>query len=600
MGHQPATPRPAAAAQETHCLIGREPGIIGLRFGGPACGVPIEVREISMSSVGLRRAWLIGLCGAVLLGGVAASAGSAVAAPAPATAPSWAVRCHALRSFEWPQLVIETARVVPAGPAHSLPGEAPATAPGAVVPAHCLFIATLAPRSGAEGQRLGIGIELRLPITWNGRFAFEGGGGLDGILRPSYGSVWGTIRPPALARGFAVASTDGGHRSASMLDAHFALDQQARIDYAYNAVDKATSIAKALVARFYGHAPRRSYFLGCSNGGRQAMMVVERMPLQFDGVVAGDPTFRFTRINLDQAWNEIVLTRAAPKDPQGRPILSRVMSEGDLRLVANAVLRQCDALDGLADGIINDYRACHFDPAVLTCRGGKTPSCLTRAQVSALKALMGGPHDSHGRALYAAFPYDAGIADPAFYHMHFGTSPNGVLNSADATLGFDSLRYLTMTPPDPPFDAMKFNFDRDPQRLTETAQITDADAVYLESFARHGKLILYHGLSDQGLSPLATAGWYDRLQSANGGYLEDWARLFLVPGMTHCGGGPATDEFDMLAAIQGWVEEGRAPERIVARGKSFPGVTRPLCPYPTVARYKGGDPKSERSFACEK
>lgn len=532
------------------------------------------------------------------VGAVASTAESrGVGHPDAATA-SWTARCRALRSFDWPQLVIEETRIVPAGPAHSLPGEQPATAPGKLLPEHCLFIATLAPRTGAQGQHLGIGIELRLPIRWNGRFAFEGGGGLDGILRPSYGSVWGSIQPPALARGFAVASTDGGHRSASMLDARFALDQQARIDYAYNAVDKATFIAKALVARFYGRAPRRSYFVGCSNGGRQAMMVVERMPLQFDGVVAGDPTFRFTRVNLDQAWNEIVLARAAPKDAVGRPILSQVMSEADLRLVAHAVLKQCDALDGLADGMINDYRACHFDPAVLTCSDVKTPNCLTSTQVTALKAVMGGPHNSQGQALYAAFPYDAGIADPAFYRMHFGTSPSGVLNSADGTLGFGSLRYFSMTPPEPGFDVMQFSFDRDPQRLIETATISDADAVYLQSFARHGKLILYHGLSDQGLSPLATAAWYDRLPAANRGDVRDWARLFLVPGMTHCGGGPATDQFDMLTAIEDWVEKDRAPDRIVARGKTFPGVTRPLCPYPTVARYTGGDSKSAESFAC--
>ncbi len=548
-----------------------------------------------MPSRGTKKAWLTAAGGFTLLAGVASCFAAPASAPESATA-----RCRSLRSFEWPQLVVDEARLVPVGPARSLPGEAPATAPGALLPEHCLFIATLAPRTGAQGQQLGIGIELRMPIAWNGRFAFEGGGGLDGVLRPSYGSVWGTIRPPALARGFAVASTDGGHRSPSMLDPHFGLDQQARIDYAYNAVDKATSVAKALLARFYGRAPRRSYFVGCSNGGRQAMMVAERMPLQYDGVVAGDPTFRLTRINIDQAWNEIVLAKAAPKDTKGRPILSQVMSEVDLRLVANAVVKQCDALDGLADGVINDYRGCHFDPAVLTCRGAKTPTCLTSAQVTALKALMGGPHDSHGRALYAAFPYDAGIADPVFYHMHFGTSPDGVLNSADGTLGFGSLRYFSMTPPEPGFDVMKFDFDRDPRRLLETAQINDADSVYLETFARHGKIILYHGLSDQGVSPLATAAWYDQLRSANDGRLEDWARLFLVPGMTHCGGGPATDEFDMLGAIQEWVEEGRAPDRIIARGRTFPGATRPLCPYPTIARYKGGDPKSAQSFACEK
>jgi len=511
---------------------------------------------------------------------------------------SWADRCQRLRSFSWPQLVIQEVRIVPVGGGVAVPvGSAPA--PEVALPEHCLFIATLKPRTGAQGQHLGIGIEVRMPVNWNGRFAFEGGGGLDGVLRPSYGSVFGTIHPPALARGFAVASTDGGHRSGSMLDPQFALDQQARIDYSYNAVDKTTFIAKALIARFYGRAPHRSYFVGCSNGGRQAMTVAERMPLAFDGVVAGDPTFRFTRINLDQAWNEIVLARAAPKDAEGAPIVSRAISEADLGLVANAVLKECDGKDGLVDGMINNYGACHFDPAVLTCRGAKMPQCLKATQVTALKALMGGPHDSRGRALYAAFPYDAGIADPAFYQMHFGTSPNGVLNSADATLGFGSLRYFSMTPPDPAFNAMKFDFDHDPQRLLETAKISDADSVYLETFARHGKLILYHGLSDQGLSALATAAWYDRLRTTNAGQIEDWARLFLVPGMTHCGGGPSTDQFDMLTAVQDWVEQGRAPDRIIARGKTFPGVTRPLCPYPTLARYRGGDPKSAKSFACE-
>jgi hypothetical protein len=559
--------------------------------------------------VPLRRwmAWsIVALCGTGAAHAVDAHAdraGSADpptrAATAPHAADQWESRCEALHSFAWPGLVIVQASLVPAGPVGPPPDEAPAPAPGTMLPEHCLFIGTLNPRTGADGQHLGIGVELRMPVSWNGRFAFEGGGGLDGVLRPSYGSVWGTIRPPALARGYAVASTDGGHRSPSMSDPHFGLDQQARIDYAYNAVGQSTLLAKALLARFYGGPPHRSYFVGCSNGGRQAMMVAERMPLAFDGVVSGDPSYRLTRANIDQAWNEIVLARAAPKDAQGRPIVSRALSEADLRLVANAVVKECDGKDGLVDGIINDYRACHFDPAALTCKEAKSASCLAPSQVTALKELMAGPHDSHGRALYAPFPYDAGIADPAFYHMHFGTSPTGVLNSADATLGFGSLRYYGMTPPDPAFDPMKFDFDRDPQRLLETAKINDADSTYLESFARHGKLILYHGISDQGLSPLDTAAWYDRVQAANGGHAQDWARLFLVPGMTHCNGGPATDEFDMLTAIERWVEEGRAPDRIIARGKTFPGITRPLCPYPAVARYKGGDPKSEKSFACE-
>jgi hypothetical protein len=532
---------------------------------------------------------------AILTWNVIASLNATAAEPATVVPVSASEeRCRDLQSFVLPGLRIDVVRAVPAG-VTPMPGPA---ASAVALPAHCLFQGTLAPRTGSDGQQFGIGFELRLPLSWNGEFVFQGGGGLDGVLSPSYGAAGGAD-PPALARGFAVVSTDGGHRSGSMTDARFALDQQGRIDYAYNAVDKTTFLAKALISRFYGQGPRRSYFVGCSNGGRQAMVAAERLPMEFDGIVAGDPSFHLTRVNLDEAWNEIVAARAAPADSAGRPIIGALFSESDLRLVAAAVLKKCDALDGLADGMINDYRACRFDPAVLTCKAAKSASCLTTRQITALKKVMEGPRDSHGRALYASFPYDAGIGDPAFRRMHFGTAPTAQTNSADATLGFDSLRYYSMTPPEPGFDPMKFDFDRDPARLAETAKINDADAVYLESFARHGKLILFHGLSDQGLSPLDTVAWYERAQTQNAGPIQDWARLFLVPGMTHCAGGPATDRFDMLTALDDWVEHGRAPDRIVAAGKSFPGQTRPLCSYPRIARYTGGDPKSEASFACK-
>lgn len=527
------------------------------------------------------------ICVVVLLSG----AGKASAAPV-----DFAAACAALRTPDISGLIVEEAAIVPAGRVKAGPG------PGVELelPAHCLFRGTLGPRTGDQGQRLGIGIELRLPLQWNGRFVFQGGGGLDGVLGPSYGLVSGAHFAPALSRGYAVVATDGGHRSDSMIDPHFALDQQGRIDYAYNALDKTTLVAKDLIHSFYGSGPSRSYFIGCSNGGRQALMVAERLPLQFDGVVAGDPSLRLTRTNVDEAWNEIVLARAAPKDSQGRPIISQALLPADLQLVSSAVLKQCDALDGLADGMINDFRACHFDPAVLVCHGPKTPQCLSVPQVTALKALMAGPHDSHGRPLYAAFPYDAGIANPAYYRMHFGTSSDGTPNSADATLGFDTLRYLAFTPPDPGFDVFRFDFDKDVARTAESSKLIDADAVNLTTFARHAKLILYHGLSDQGLSPLDTLSWYERLAPSRRGAVEDWARLFLVPGMTHCAGGPATDQFDMLAAIVAWVEQGQAPERIVARGDTFPGQSRPLCPYPNVARYAGGDTHRAESFVCRR
>ncbi|HEY6455499.1 MAG TPA: tannase/feruloyl esterase family alpha/beta hydrolase [Steroidobacteraceae bacterium] len=517
---------------------------------------------------------------------------------ASASPADFAARCAALRAPHIAGLSIEQATVVPAGPATL--GGAPGAQAQVQLPAHCLFQGTLGARTGAQGQHLGIGIELRLPMQWNGRFLFQGGGGLDGVLGPSYGLISGTHFAPALSRGYAVVATDGGHRSPSLIDPHFALDQQARLDYGYNALDQTTSIAKQLISRFYGSAPTHSYFIGCSNGGRQAMMVAQRLPLEFDGVVAGDPSFRLTRTNIDEAWNEIVLARAAPKDARGRPIISEALSPADLQLVSAAVLKQCDALDGLADGMINDFRACRFDPAVLTCPAAKTPQCLSAPQVTALKALMSGPHDSQGRQLYAAFPYDAGISSQAYYRMHFGTSIDGVPNSADATLGFDTLRYLAFTPPDPSFDVFRFDFDRDVERTAEGSKIIDADAVNLNSFAAHAKLILYHGLSDQGLSPLDTVSWYEHLAPSSPGAVRDWARLFLVPGMTHCAGGPATDQFDTLTAIVDWVEKGQAPERIVARGDSFPGVTRPLCAYPQVARYGGGDAHRAASFQCRR
>ena len=529
---------------------------------------------------------IVGLSLSIMLLGAAGSAPAATADPA--------ARCAALRAPLIQGLVIETAALVPAGRVKTGASDTSQVE----LPAHCLFRATLGARTGAAGQQLGIGIELRLPLEWNGGFLFQGGGGLDGVLGPSYGLVSGNHFPPALTRGYAVVATDGGHRAASAIDPHFALDQQARLDYAYNALDKTTLVAKELIGRFYGSAPKHSYFVGCSNGGRQAMMAAERLPLQFDGIVAGDPSFRLTRTNIDEAWNEIVLARAAPKDANGRPIISQALSPADLQLVSTAVLKQCDARDGLADGMINDFRGCDFDPGVLTCTAGKTPQCLSAIQITALKTLMAGPHDSQGRALYAAFPYDAGISNQAYYRMHLGTSTDGTPNSADATLGFDTLRYLAMTPANPGFDVFGFDFDKDVALTTESSKIVDADATDLSSFAGHGKLLLYHGLSDQGLSPLDTLAWYEHLHAPTGS-VRDWARLFMIPGMTHCAGGPATDQFDMLAAIVAWVEQGTAPERIIARGDAFPGQSRPLCASPQIARYSGGDPHNADSFRCQ-
>lgn len=502
--------------------------------------------------------------------------------------------CAALKSLAGPEFIVREASLMPAGQA---PGDKVAEEGPAMLPEHCLFRGSLAPRTGALGEAFGIGFELRLPTAWNGRFVFEGGGGMDGLEFPAYGSLWGRLSPVAVARGFAVVRTDSGHRSSGMNDGHFALDQQARIDYAFNALAAATLKAKAIIAAYYRKPAAHSYFIGCSNGGRQAMSVAERFPLYFDGVVAGDPSFNISHLSVRHVWSIGVLSRIAPKDATGRPILSRSFSEADLKLVAAAVVKSCDALDGLADGMINDVAACQFDPRALACSGNKTPDCLSQPQVEAMRAVFEGPRDEQGRALFASFPYDTGI--PTVWRgFNLGHSQTPVPDSAGMTLMLPTLRYHSLTPPQPGLDPLTFDFNETWRRVGQTAALNDADWTFLNSFAGHGKLILYQGVSDYGLSAKELAAWYDRLAVDTGGHTQDWARLFLVPGMAHCDGGRATDRFDPLEALQRWVENGEAPERIVATGASFPGQSRPLCPWPKVARYTQGDPKQASSFEC--
>lgn len=499
--------------------------------------------------------------------------------------------CKAIAELAGPDFLVHRAEMVPAGP---LPGQ---TGIRENLPEHCLVQGTLNPRIGAGGREFGIGFDLRMPTDWNHRFVFQGGGGMDGELPPALGDIFGSIKPSALARGFAVVGTDGGHRG-SMMDASYGVDQQARIDYAYNALDKVTLKAKELIERYYGAAPEYSYLLGCSNGGRQGLMASQRFPLYFDGIVAGDPSIRFSRVAVDQMWNLQVPARIAPRDEKGRPVISRSFSDGDLRLVAEGVLKRCDALDGLADGMIHDWQRCDFDPGVLTCQGDKTDTCLSDAQVGALRDMYSGPRTSDGTPLYNSYNYDTGIGGPAWRAMHIGSSGTGEWDAADATLGLSNIRFYQLTPPDPDLDPMDFDFDRDVERTRHTAAMSDADSPFLSTFALHGKMIVYNGLSDQGMASSVLADWYDEVAKVNGESIRDSVRLFFIPGMCHCDGGQATDRFDKLETIMAWVEKGMAPDRIIATGVSFPGVSRPLCPYPLVARYKGGDVNSADSFRC--
>lgn len=511
----------------------------------------------------------------------------------PAQGEGLAERCTALAGLAAPNYRVDTVEWVPAGP---LPGR-----PGAAVvqlPAHCLFRVTIDPRpSGLPDLSYGTGIELRMPEGWNGRLLFQGGGGLNGVLNPALGNVAGF--PSALERGFAVVSTDGGHRGRSSVDTRFGVDQQAKLDFGWQAIERSTREAKSLLARFYDRDPEYSYFMGCSTGGREAMMAAQRLPQYFDGVVAGNPSFNLTRIAMNQVYSLQAVTRIAPRDAEGRPQLHAAFSDAQLSAIRETLLARCDALDGLADGMINDFKACDFHPRMQVCGTSTAPGegrCLTGAQAETLERIFAGARNSRGEKLYGSYTWDTGIAQPAWRSMHLGTATS---QPANASLGRDTLREFSLTPPEPTLDPLAFDFDRDVARTRETEAINDAVATMLTTFARRGgRMIVYHGLSDQAMATGALVDWYEQLTPRNEQGPQEWARLFLVPGMTHCSGGESTDRFDMLTAIQDWVERGRAPDRIIASGNAFPGVTRPLCPYPAVARYRGGDPADAASFAC--
>ena len=505
--------------------------------------------------------------------------------------------CEALAALDAPGFRVDSAEWVEAAAAAD-----PAPAPGppqarAPALAHCLFRVTLDARpSSIEGVSLGIGFELRLPLDWNGRFLFQGGGGLNGALNPAFGNVSGAAS--ALERGFAVVSTDGGHRGRSIVDSSFAADQQAKLDFAYQAVQRTTYAAKSIIDRVYGRQPDYSYFMGCSTGGREGMLAAQRLPLEFDGVVSGNPTFNLTRIAANQVYSLQTVTRISPTGTDGQPDTSAAFSDAELQAVAGAVTAECDALDGLADGMINDFEGCGFDPRSLQCDAsdGDGAQCLSAPQVTALRDIFAGARNSAGESLYGAFRFDTGIASSAWRSMHLGSDGRP---PANASLGSDTLRLFAMTPARPDLDPLDFDFDRDMALTAETAAINDAIGTLHSSFAgRGGKLIVYHGLSDQAMSAGALTNWYAGLTPRDDNGPQDWARLYFVPGMLHCAGGQATDSFDMLTAIQAWVEDDVAPDRVVASGRALPGVTRPLCPYPSVARYDGGDPEDAASFSC--
>jgi len=477
---------------------------------------------------------------------------------------------------------------------------------GDFLPGHCIITGSIHPRVGVDGKNYAIGFQLSLPDNWNGRFLYLGGGGNDGTLRDtSLSSSISIGTPSPLGQGFAVVSTDAGHSGTS---ASFALDPQARIDHAYNAHDKTVVAAKALISLRYGRRPDKSYFSGCSGGGRQGMMFSQRFPEHFDGITAGAPAMRVSSgATVAAMWNNLKFTQIAPQDGAGQRILSQAFSNDDLALTAKAVNNACDAADGVADGMVHNVKACHFDPAVLQCGGAKASTCLSADQVAALKDVFGGPKNSAGQALYTGQPWDPGLAAPGWRAWTLGSSTTATPDSRYNTLMADALANEFFTPPDPTFNPLNFNFDTDPARMSWFSAIYDtyADANLSAFKQRGGKLLFIHGMSDPIFSASDTLAYYERLAANNGGLAatQGFARTFLVPGMNHCSGGPATDTYDSVQAMVDWVEKGVAPEAIAATAAAsnayFPGRSRPLCAYPKFARYKGsGSPEDASNFVC--
>jgi feruloyl esterase len=509
--------------------------------------------------------------------------------------------CGSLKQIDLDDTVIRSAELEAAGSAsRDATPFAPPPAPSWTYPEYCQVEGAIHPRTGANGKHYEIRFELRLPSNWNGKFLFQGGGGTDGVVRPAMGSV-GLAALPALSRGYAVVSTDAGHQGG--MDTSFGREQQARLDYAQNAIGEVTHAAKRLLSAYYQKPVQHSYFVGCSNGGRQAMMAAQRFPLEFDGIVAGDPGFRLSHAAIGEAWDTAAYSAIAPTDVQQRPILSKAFTPEDLNLLSKAVLDKCDALDGLKDGEINNVAACTFDPSVLQCKGAKTPECLSRQQVDALQRSFGGARDSKGNRIYAGWPYDAGIADMGWRMWKIGNSETAQANAINVFMGAATLKDYFVHPFIANLDPLHPDFDKIAAQVEETHQINDPTSTDISSFtARGGRMIIYQGVSDPVFSTSDILDYYRRYADDNGGMemARTTARLFLIPGMTHCAGGPATDEFDPLDALEKWVENRIVPDRIGATGHSFPHRTRPLCAYPQYAAYNGfGDPENEKNFTCK-
>ena len=493
---------------------------------------------------------------------------AAVLASASAAA---AASCESLRAVTLSHAAITAAQLVPAG--QFVPPSSVGPGGGAAfrgLPAFCRIAATLTPVADSSIQ-----IEVWMPDSgWNGKLQSVGNGAWAGAL--SYPAM-----ATALAAGYATASTDTGHtgNNATFVVGH----PEKLVDFAYRSVHEMTIAAKAIAASFYGNGPARSYFNGCSTGGRQALTEAQRYPNDYDGIVAGAAANYPTHLQGAQVWTAMVShqnqTGYLPPDKYS--------------VLHSAVLSACDSLDGVADGVLEDPTRCHFDPASIACKGADDQQCLSPAQAQVAAKIYAGPVSARtGRSVFPGLERgsEAGWATLS------GKEP--------MALAAETYQYLVYNNPN--WDYRKFDADRDVAEAEKVIGPTmDAIDPNLRPFFGHGgKLLMYHGWADPGIPPLNSVHYYSSVVDAMGGAGQagDSIRLFMVPGMGHCRGGDGTDNFDAVSALDQWIATGRAPDRIEASHRNQGAVdkTRPLCPYPQVAAYKGsGDTNDAASFVCK-
>ena len=476
--------------------------------------------------------------------------------------------CAALSSLSVPHVKITSASAVEAGP-FTVPGGAE-TGPARQLPAFCRVAATLTPTADSD-----IKIEVWMPASaWNGKFQAVGNGAFNGSI--AYPAMM-----TALLRGYATSSTDTGHTGNN---AKFAQGHPEKVvDFAWRAVHEMTTTAKQVISAYYLNGPKYSYWNGCSAGGREAMKEAQRFPADFDGIIAGAPGLDWT----GRATQAVRVMKALDQNEAAR------LPPPQAQLLHRAVLNACDALDGVKDGLIADPSRCTYDAALLQCDEGQgNAACLTSAQVKTAQLIYSPVVNSKTRREIA------GLAPGS----ELGWTPTGWTASARAT-GVDQYRFLVFD--DPAWEPQRFNPDTDVSRAedADAGTINALDPNLKPFIDRGGKLIQYHGWSDPQNSPYNSTQYYTRVVEAVGDKaVRDAYRLFMAPGMGHCSGGEGPSSFDMVGALEQWVEHGQAPDQIVA-SHSTNGVvdrTRPLCPYPAIAAYKGsGSIDAAANFTCQ-